>query len=111
MGRGSGSPYAVIRGVAAEVELHLGNTSPRGSVPTSAASFSRMPPSRLPASQRNRALASGPHDVGISMSNIHGDPTGAALALKMRPTASPSASTSKSSSFHSRRMGERPRRA
>jgi hypothetical protein len=30
-----------------------------------------------------------------------GDPTGAALALKMRPTTSPSATTSKSSLFHS----------
>jgi hypothetical protein len=33
--------------------------------------------------------------------HIHGDPTGAALALKMRPIGSPSASTSKSSLFHS----------
>jgi hypothetical protein len=33
--------------------------------------------------------------------HIKGEPTGAALALKMRPTTRPSASTSKSSSFHS----------
>ena len=32
--------------------------------------------------------------------HIQGLPTGAALALKMRPTRAPSASTSKSSSFH-----------
>jgi hypothetical protein len=31
----------------------------------------------------------------------HGVPTGAAFALKMRPTTAPSASTSKPSSFHS----------
>jgi hypothetical protein len=33
--------------------------------------------------------------------HIHGSPTGAALALKMRPTTSPLQSTSKSSSLHS----------
>src|SRR5262249_55784573 len=32
--------------------------------------------------------------------HIHEDPTGDALALRMRPTTTPSASTSKSSSFH-----------
>jgi hypothetical protein len=32
---------------------------------------------------------------------IHGDPTGAALAWKMRPTTALPSSTSKSSSFHS----------
>src|SRR6516164_6540424 len=33
--------------------------------------------------------------------HIHGEPTGAACTFMMRPTTTPSASTSKSSSFHS----------
>src|SRR5438552_15628302 len=60
-----------------------------------------------PSECGHRVFASWPC-VGVRPSwcgkvnvHIHGDPTGAALALKMRPTVSPADSTSKSSSFHS----------
>jgi hypothetical protein len=67
-----------------------------------AAALSGMQSNDAPHSDDRRA------SVGLRSSwcpnakvHIHGLPTGAALALKMRPTRAPSASTSKSSSFHS----------
>jgi hypothetical protein len=66
-----------------------------------AASSLRMRPFRPRDSRHSRGWASGPHDVPNAKVHIHGVPTGEAAALKMRPTRTPSASTSKSSSFHS----------
>jgi hypothetical protein len=65
-----------------------------------AASSSRTPPSRPRASQHGRASAFGLRGARKASVHIQGIPTGAALALMMRPTTAPTASTSKSSSFH-----------
>jgi hypothetical protein len=55
----------------------------------------------LPMAGAAQGPAAEERGMGLFRSvHIHGLPTGAVFALKMRPTTAPFASTSKSSSFH-----------
>jgi hypothetical protein len=74
----------------------------RGFFVTPAASFLRMPSWRPRGSRHSRGSDCDLRGAKRLSPISRRHPMGAALTLKMRPTISPSASTSKSSSFQSR---------